>query len=235
MILGLLRIRNESRWISRCIHSILPLCDKVLVMDDHSDDDTLNICAGIPNVEVHASPFEGLNEARDKNWLLDKAMKQGAEWIVAIDGDEMLAPGYANALRNEMKAPYSCLSLRVLYLWNDENTVRMDGVYSDFHRESVFRPNGSRFEAHGNGAHFHCGNVPSAIRQRRRVLDIPLLHFGYMHKEDRVRKYAWYNKHDGGNAREDYYRHMVVGDLFPSASRFMHGGPLRLERVNVTA
>lgn len=203
-------------------------------MDDHSEDESRDICASIPYVSLFPSPFEGLNECRDKTWLLEKAMERKPEWIVWIDGDEALAPGYQDKLKEAMQQPgVSCISLRVLYLWNSEDQVRVDGVYNDFHRESVFRPNGSRFEAHGNGPNFHCGNVPLAIRQSRKVLNIPLLHFGYMHKEDRERKYAWYNKHDAGNAHEDFYRHVAIGDLFSADSRFMHGGPLRLEPLSV--
>jgi glycosyltransferase involved in cell wall biosynthesis len=228
MILGLLRIKNESRWIEKCISSILPLCDQVFAMDDHSEDDTAALCAALPNVSVLPSPFEGLNECRDKQWLLDRAMELKPEWIVFIDGDEMLAPGYVDQLRVEMRSPYPCLSLRVLYLWDSETQVRVDGVYGDFHRESVFRPNGSRFETNSNGGNFHCGNVPWGNRQHRKVLDIPLLHFGYLHREDRINKYHWYNRRDPENAIEDSYRHMVVGDIFPANSRFTHGGPLRL-------
>lgn len=230
MILGMMRVKNEARWIERCVSSILPLCDRVLVMDDHSTDDTHAICSALSKVSVMTSPFtEGLNEQRDKNWLLGRSMEYQPDWIIAIDGDEMLAPGNEEALRVAMnRGDRSCLSLRVLYLWNRDDQVRVDGVYGDFHRESIFRPTSAQFQSNSNGGNFHCGNVPWANRQRRQVLQIPLLHFGYMHQEDRERKYAWYNAQDPNNVREDRYRHMVVGDLFPAESTFMHGGPLRL-------
>jgi glycosyltransferase involved in cell wall biosynthesis len=224
----MLRIRNEARWIERVISSILPLCDKVFVMDDHSTDGTADICRSIPNVLVEKSPFEGLQEARDKNWLLERVIAERPEWIIAIDGDEMLAPSGIETLREAMQGQYPCLSLRVLYLWDREDQVRVDGVYGDFHRESVFKPNGSWFQSFG-GPSFHCGNVPWGARQKRQVLsDVPLLHLGYLHKEDRIRKYEFYNNADPGNEREDSYKHTVVGDLFPSDSRFQHGGPLEL-------
>jgi hypothetical protein len=52
-----------------------------------------------------------------------------------------------------------------------------------------------------------------------------------MHKEDRIRKFEWYNEADPGNVREDGYRHMVVGDVFPAKARFQHGGPLALQSL----
>jgi glycosyltransferase involved in cell wall biosynthesis len=232
MIIGMMRVKNEARWIKRCVESILGVCDRIIVLDDHSTDGTPAICATISRVAVHLSAFNGLDEARDKNFLLDLALEFHPEWIVAIDGDEMLAPAYAEELRAWTRAPHAeCLSLRVLYMWDREDQIRTDGVYGDFHRESVFRPNGARFESNSNGGNFHCGNVPWGARQKRRVLGVPLLHFGYMHREDRERKYVWYNERDGGNFREDFYRHMVIGDLFPADSKFLHAGPLKLEPI----
>jgi len=232
MILGLMRIKNEARWIERCVRSILPLCGRVIIMDDHSSDGTPDICAALPDVDVLHSPFETANEGRDKNWLLEQSASLHPEWIVFIDGDEMLAPHVTEEVRGFMGRPdLSCLSLRVLYLWNDEHTVRMDGVYGDFHRESIFRPNGSRYADRSPGANFHCGNVPLGARYKRKVLSAPLLHFGYMHREDRLRKFEWYNQQDPGNSAEDGYRHMVVGDMYPADSRFVHGGPLKLEAL----
>ncbi len=231
MICGMLRIKNEQRWIAKVIESIQPLCDEILILDDHSTDETREICRAFAGVTVFESPFEGLNECRDKAWLLEKVMMLNPEWIVAIDGDEILSPGGQEQLRHAMKGPQSCLSLRILYLWNDWQTVRTDGVYGDFHRESVFRPNGSKFEVHDKGPNFHCGNVPWGNRINKRVISTALLHAGYMHKEDRRRKFEWYNTQDPNNALEDRYRHMVIGDLYPRESRFLYGGPLELARL----
>ena len=231
-VLGMLRVKNEARWIERCLSSILPLCDQIIVMDDHSSDDTLLRCRSFPKVNAFESPFEAdvLNEARDKNLLLDIAKNQKPDWIIAVDGDEVLAPGSEQLLRAAMAWPLPCLSLRVRYLWDRADQVRADGVYGDFHRESVFRPNGARFPQNGNGGNFHCGNVPWALRQKRMIVDgAALLHFGYLHQADRKRKFDWYNQTDPNNQREDHYRHMVIGDIFPADSRFAYGGPLRLE------
>jgi glycosyltransferase involved in cell wall biosynthesis len=228
MNLGLMRVKNEQRLIWRSISSFMSLCDEVYVLDDNSEDDTAAICRSIPGVTVFPSPFEGLNESRDKEWLLSKALPLNPEWICFWDGDEILAPGYQESLRAAMRKTHGCISLRILYLWNSWDTVRIDGVYGDFHRESIFRPNGSRFETRGTGANFHCGNVPWGNRINKRVMEIPLLHAGYMHRSDRERKFAWYNQQDPNNASEDHYRHMVIGDLYPAESRYRHGGPLKL-------
>jgi glycosyltransferase involved in cell wall biosynthesis len=232
VVAGMMRVKNEARWIERCLKSLFPVCDQIFLMDDHSTDGTADICSS--KVTVLHSPFEGLDEARDKQWLLSKVMEcYEPAWIIATDGDEMLAPWSVEPLKAALNGPYPCLSFKVLYLWDREDQVRVDGVYGDFHRESAFKPNGSTFGPSGNGANFHCGNVPWGARQKRQVRsDIQLLHFGYLHKEDRIRKHKFYNEADPGNSREDFYNHIAIGDLFPSDSKFMHGGPLELRQLN---
>ena len=225
-MIGLLRVKNEARWIERSISSILPVCDRVLVMDDHSSDGTPDLCRSIERVTVFGSPFTGLDETRDKNWLLDKA--RGADWVMMIDGDEMLAPG---AVFPQMLATSAaCLSLRILYLWDREEQIRVDGVYGRFWRPSIFRPGASRFVSTSAGGNFHCGNAPLALQSLSRPIEASLLHFGYLHREDRLRKYRWYNQVDPGNANEDGYRHMVQGDIpgVPVGARLRHAGPLEL-------
>jgi O-antigen biosynthesis protein len=232
----LLRVKNESRWIARCIASIRPLCDRVLVMDDHSTDGTPQLCAAIPGVEVFDSPFSDLNESRDKTWLLDKA--RDADWILMIDGDEMLAAGAAESIRSAIAIPWAqCLSLRILYLWDSEDQVRMDGVYGNFRRPSIFRPGNHRFRATGVGGNFHCSNAPRALWESVHPVDAAILHFGYLHREDRLRKYDFYSLQDPNNSAEDYYRHVIQGDFpsVPATAQLMHAGPLRLEALRSQA
>jgi hypothetical protein len=67
---AMLRIRNEERWIQEVIRSTFHLCDRVFVLDDHSTDQTRSLARSVdPRVTVFDSPFKGLNESRDKNWL----------------------------------------------------------------------------------------------------------------------------------------------------------------------
>lgn len=225
MITGMLRVRNESRWIERVVTSLFPLCDRVLVMDDHSDDGTPELCAAIPCVEVLRSPFDGLNETRDKNWLLDQA-PAGTEWIVMIDGDEVLLPDYEDEIRQAMTKA-DAIALRVLYAWDSDDQIRTDGVYGQFRRASIFRAGTGRFESN-SAAGFHCGNAPASLRYGALQTDIPLLHLGYRDREDRIRKFNWYRSIDPGNQAENEYRHIVQGDIpeVPATVSLMHAGPL---------
>lgn len=226
---GLMRVKNEARWIERAIQSILPVCEHVLVFDDHSVDATADLCAMMPHVTVIHSPFSGLDETRDKNWLLEKARAE--DMVLMIDGDEVLTPQARQAIREALASGGACFSLPILYLWDRETQVRVDGVYGRFARPSMFRPGNYHFESTGAGGNFHCGNAPLALQGSARMLDAPLLHYGYMNREDRIRKYDWYNLRDPDNANENGYRHMVVGDVFPADACFRHGGPLAFKSL----
>lgn len=231
MIIGLMRVKNEARWIERAVRSIMPLCAAVLVMDDHSTDATALLAANC-GATVFRSPYHGLDEARDKNLLLQKALDLSRPtWALMIDGDEELEESGSAKIRALMSRPGPmAFSLPVRYLWDSPDQWRTDGVYGQFHRPSLWRlRRGQRFRSTGAAGNFHCGSVPYGLGAVR--CDAALLHYGYMLREDRIRKYAWYRSIDGGNLSEDGYKHIVIGDVFPADSRFRHGGPLHIQPI----
>jgi len=235
-----MRLKNEARWIERVIRSLHPLCKGIFVFDDNSDDGTPELCESL-GCKVYRSPYKTLNETRDKNYLLERIWHEvnprdrGAEsqdWIIAVDGDEELEPNGAAIIRNCIHPERHSLSLRIVYLWDRDDQIRNDGIYGRFTRGSVFRmvsPLHS-FRVTDGRSNFHCGSVPREMMNRTYECPARLLHYGYMHKEDRVRKYAWYNEIDPNNRMEDCYRHMVQGDVpeVPPDARLLHAGPLEL-------
>ena len=232
-IVGALRVKNEARWLARVLESIEPLCDDCFVFDDHSTDGTPEIARQF-GANVIESAFDGLDEGRDKDCMLDAVLSAYREpWVLCIDGDEILAPGGAETLRGNIESGAAGVwALHVRYLWDSETQWRTDGVYGKFSRPSLFHARaGQRFQRTSAGGNFHCGNVPTWVHGKSAQSEAALLHLGYMLREDRVRKYEWYNRIDGKNALEDGYRHMVVGDVFPAHSVFRYGGPLKLEAL----
>lgn len=235
MIVGMMRVKNEARWISAAIVSLAGACERIHVLDDHSTDETPKLCQNFGDrIVLHSSPFEGLDEARDKNYLLDRIRlaETKASWILAIDGDELLSNPREIRASVECGA-IDCYSLQVLYLWNRPDLIRLDGVYGHFWRPSLFKLRaGDRFKSTKNGGNFHCGNVPGSF-ERSAYSRARLMHFGYMDPEDRKRKFYWYNEIDPGNQLEDCYRHMIQGDPGgPAAdSKLRHAGPLVLKKL----
>ena len=244
-IIGLMRIKNEARWIRRVIASIRPICERIIVLDDHSIDGTPTLAREAGAI-VHDSQFSDTDESRDKDWLLDRAYEvvpreyhlgsEESPWFaLMIDGDEELVARDQVYVITMANAKQHVWSFKVLYLWNTESQIRVDGVYKNFARPSLFRlmNQSFRFQRTPYGNNFHCSSVPQEMLHSSHTSEARLLHYGYLHREDRIRKYHWYNRLDPDNPSEDGYRHMVVGDIFPESSHFKHAGPLKLEALHV--
>jgi hypothetical protein len=182
---------------------------------------------------VNDSPFTDIHEARDKDYLLDKVWAGGAalgDYCLMVDGDEALHQDDLPALARAVSQKLSCLSFHIVYLWDMETQVRVDRWYKEFRRPSMFRlvSRDLSFKRTGFGGNFHCSSAPASLLVSVTSVPVRLLHYGYLHKEDRVRKFHWYNSVDPNNMFEDCYRHMVIGDLFPASSSFKWAGPLEV-------
>jgi hypothetical protein len=208
------------------------VCDRIFVLDDHSDDGTPDICCELGCV-VFDSPFDAIHEARDKDFLLEQAWKFGAQigdHCLMVDGDEALHQEDLPELRRAIAGGLVCGSMHIVYLWDREDQRRVDRWYREFRRPSLFRLTRKdlTFRRTQFGGNFHCSSAPAALLSTQTPLAVRLLHFGYMHREDRIRKFHWYNQVDPNNAIEDGYRHMVVGDIFPATAAFRWAGPLEV-------
>jgi len=76
---------NEEKKIGRCIDSVLPIADEVLVVDSYSKDDTKKICLkkGVRFIEHR---FEG--HIQQKNFALSQATY---DHVLSLDADEYLS------------------------------------------------------------------------------------------------------------------------------------------------
>ena len=88
---------NEERNIGRCLESLMPVVDEMLVLDSFSTDATADICAKY-GVRFITHEWEGY--ATTKNYANSLASN---DFILSIDADEALSPELANAI-NEIKS-----------------------------------------------------------------------------------------------------------------------------------
>ena len=83
---------NEERDLPRCLKSIAPLVDEILVVDSGSTDATLDIARQFGARVVEQ---EWLGYVGQKNFALDQAAHP---WVLSIDADEELSPELANSI-----------------------------------------------------------------------------------------------------------------------------------------
>ena len=87
--------------MSKCIESILPLTDKIFIVDSGSDDTTVEICRNY-GVSVTSRPWT--TYADQLNWGLDNFDFQ-SEWIMRMDADEELTAGLVKGLKDFLASP----------------------------------------------------------------------------------------------------------------------------------
>jgi GT2 family glycosyltransferase/radical SAM superfamily enzyme YgiQ (UPF0313 family)/2-polyprenyl-3-methyl-5-hydroxy-6-metoxy-1,4-benzoquinol methylase/glycosyltransferase involved in cell wall biosynthesis len=144
-------------------------------------------------------------------------LRHEPDWVLCHDGDELYED---SAPQRIFEAIRSCpddvavLDVQFLYMWDDLQHYRCDGIYERIFHHRLFRLKGQQetalsFESTAHGANFHCESVPPNIKGRVMQIDVVVKHLGYMHKEDRLRKYRWYKKMDPQNAVQGYYEHLL--------------------------
>jgi len=86
---------NEEIHIERCIRNVLPLVERVVVVDSFSTDHTIEIARGL-GAEVVQRKFK--NQADQFQWVLD-TIPLTSDWILRLDADEYLEPALIDEIR----------------------------------------------------------------------------------------------------------------------------------------
>lgn len=93
---------NEERNIKRCIESLLPVVDEVIVLDSFSTDQTKDLCTQY--AKVRFEQHEWLGYSRAKN--LANAMSSH-DWVISIDADECLSAELQESILTEKNKGFS--------------------------------------------------------------------------------------------------------------------------------
>jgi glycosyltransferase involved in cell wall biosynthesis len=88
MISAIVLTKNEEKNIVDCLESLL-WCDEILVIDDNSEDKTVQIIEKLKNkkIKVLSHPLDG-NFSKQRNFALQQAQY---EWVLFIDADERVS------------------------------------------------------------------------------------------------------------------------------------------------
>lgn len=89
---------NEEKNIARCIESVLPVADEIVVVDSFSTDKTKQIALSYPNVKFVENAFAGHIE--QKNFAITCATYPH---ILSLDADEALSPQLLESVINAKK------------------------------------------------------------------------------------------------------------------------------------
>jgi glycosyltransferase involved in cell wall biosynthesis len=92
-------VKNEETCIERCLASVSPFVDEMIVVDTGSTDQTVSLCRA---AGARVYPFEwNHNFAEARNYSLDQA---NSDWILWMDADEVLEVSAADHWKERLEA-----------------------------------------------------------------------------------------------------------------------------------
>ena len=136
------RLKNEERWIKKSLESVLSFCDSAIILDNGSIDNTVKVCNEFSNVYIIEQPNLPFDESRDRNTLLQKALELKPDYILSMDGDEIIMPDSKKILEEELEILYpdsNVFTFQFLYMWDKLNLYRYDGVYENIWQQRLFK------------------------------------------------------------------------------------------------
>ena len=127
-IVAMYRLKNVERWIEKSLDAASSICDSIVVIDNGSTDNTVKICKSFPKVvEVrnqHSLPFD---DTRDKNTLLQMALERDPDYVLTLDGDEILQVDAKDLFFEELTILYpekAIFEFEFLYMWDKPDQYR---------------------------------------------------------------------------------------------------------------
>jgi glycosyltransferase involved in cell wall biosynthesis len=90
---------NEEKNIARCIHSLKPIADEIVVVDSFSKDRTVAIAEEL-GAKVISRAFTGYGDQK-----LFAQEQSGSEWVFSIDADEVVSEELQKSILKMKVAP----------------------------------------------------------------------------------------------------------------------------------
>lgn len=190
-------VKNEAAHLRRCLASIDALCDRVVVVDTGSDDDTVEVATASGATVLHR-PWDGDFSAA-RNLGLDHV---DAQWVLYIDADEEVQPCDVADVRATLAAADGVAAFMVKFaalvgwtpyweyrVWRHRPDVRFrnrihESMLPDLRR--IVADEGQRFERLPLALQHYGYEGDQSAKHRR---NLPLLEAQVLESPDRV--YLW--------------------------------------------
>tara|TARA_B110001454_G_scaffold218234_1_gene245674 strand:- start:2562 stop:3314 length:753 start_codon:yes stop_codon:yes gene_type:complete len=221
-IVTIYRIKNESRWIKQSLEAVSEISDEIIILDDGSTDNTVEICKSFKTVvEIYQQKNLTYDETRDKNILLQMALKRNPDFILTLDGDEILQSNIKKILFEEICILYpnvDVFDFQALFMWEQPKQYRYDGTYSNTWWKRLLRiknqPENLQFENTNFPNNAHCPAIPHNAKGEEKSVrsKILIFHYGNYDESLRQQKYQFYNTIDPNNTIFDGYKHIITGE-----------------------
>ncbi|MCY0869174.1 MAG: glycosyltransferase family 2 protein, partial [Firmicutes bacterium] len=131
---AMMQVRNEAdRYLREVLDDLSEYVDEIVIVDDASTDDTVQICRSYPKIvalERSTASLYGVNEAVLKRRLFTRTAATAPDWILAIDADELFEPRAHTRLREMINQTHTdWYSFRFFHFWRSRTHYRVDKLW----------------------------------------------------------------------------------------------------------
>ncbi|MDP9727214.1 glycosyltransferase family 2 protein [Alicyclobacillus tolerans] len=201
---AMMQVKNEAhRYLRMVLNDLSEYVDEIVILDDGSTDETVEICRSYSKVVSLATSNEsmfGVNERNLKMKLFYRTLATKPDWILAIDADEMFEERFKQEVRSMInQARWDWYAFRFYHFWHSMTHYRVDKLWAPVqYGPRLFRylP-GSKYT--WNPQALHGGSIPQNVIADfpGKKSDLRIRHFGYAGTlEETRRKYEFYIQRD---------------------------------------
>lgn len=223
LVVGML-VKNEAdRYLKPVIRVISTFADEIVVLDDNSTDQTVEVInqtstTPVLITSVHNGNF-GEGEIFLRKLLYKLVMGRKPEWFMIIDADELYDGASRQIFDNLMNQDeVDVWGFRLYDMW-DENHYRADKLWRahEFYIPMLVR-NTPQFEPVWKETPQHCGRLPANVwGLRTKGSDaMKIKHYGWAKPEDRSKKYHHYMKYDPTGKYGNLAQYLSILDPEPN-------------------
>jgi glycosyltransferase involved in cell wall biosynthesis len=212
-IVGITPMKNEQAFIDSFATSVTKICDKVIVLDDNSTDNSVELLKKYDKIE-----FISINDENGwggkRSYLYNLARDYSATHIVALDADEVFSDPFVDNLDSILDRlnPGFKVALNWLAMWKTTSHYRNDySVWSNNYKDFLIHDDG---KLNYDGGWIHEPRLPIT----ENYIKIPteqgaVLHYQFSCWDAFQIKQSWYrclekvrNKHKSAGEINQTYR-----------------------------
>lgn len=194
-IITLIPVKNEGDILENTLINTGSFSDYIIIADQSSSDNTLNICKKFAKVKVINNPNVG--HSNMVRWLLlDEARKiDGDNLIFCIDADEIISPKSLTKIKEVIRIyslkPGVAFSFHWLHIFESYNKYRVDGIWNNNIKPIAFWDDRIINYKKQFVVNDHTSRIPEP-KKIYYIKDYPLLHLQSLSKEKNEIKQIWY-------------------------------------------
>lgn len=197
--------KNIKEWHKQLISHVQRIADFWVYIDNGSEPEQYQAVkefADSVGLDYYSEVVEGewdCGALREKAFL--KAVEKGADWVLLLDGDEVLEEKAENMLRlicNTLPKEINCVDFFVSNFWKSNRYYRVDGVFGDQKASRLLRVVPGKRLMHDKSPHVPYEYEGEGLSTKYLSV-FRLKHYSFVNKDVPLKKYIYYSKVDDAN------------------------------------